>query len=102
MYVPPHFREERPEALRQLMREHTLATLVTLGQNGLAANHLPLIFDPEPAPHGTLRGHLSRLNPQWSDFSPDVPALAIFQGASAYITPNWYPTKQETGRVVPT
>lgn len=102
MYLPPHFREERPEVIRDLIRRHPLATLVTLGGDGLVANHVPLLFDPEPAPYGTLRGHLARANPQWQHYRGDVEALTIFQGPQAYISPNWYPTKQEHGRVVPT
>ena len=102
MYNPPHFREERTEVLHQLIRDHSLAALITLGPEGLIANHVPLILDPAPEPLGTLRGHLSRANPQWRDSLPHIPALAIFQGPSAYITPSWYPTAQETGQVVPT
>jgi transcriptional regulator len=102
MYLPAHFREERVEVLHRLIQQHSLATLVTLGVDGLIANHLPLILDPEPAPLGILRGHVSKANAQWHDSLPDVPALAIFQGPAAYISPSWYATKQETGRVVPT
>jgi transcriptional regulator len=102
MYIPSHFREDRIEVLHQLIREHSLAALVTLGADGLMANHVPMVIDPDPAPWGTLRGHLARANPQWRDSKPDVAALAIFQGLSAYISPTWYPTKRETGRVVPT
>ncbi len=102
MYVPPHFEETRTEALHALIHEHPLATLVTLGRDGLSANHLPIELDPHPAPLGTLRAHVSRANPVWQDLSPDVEALAIFQGPQAYVTPAWYPTKQETGKVVPT
>src|SRR5262249_11757109 len=102
MYTPAHFHEDRIDILHRLIGEHSLATLVTIGAEGLIANHIPLILDPEPAPFGTLRGHVSRANPQWRDSLPDVPALAIFQGPHAYISPSWYPTKQETGLVVPT
>ena len=102
MYIPQHFREERPEVLRELMAKFPLAALVTAGTGGLEANHLPMLYDPEPVPWGTLRGHLSRANRQWQDYSPVVEALAIFQGPQAYISPHWYPTKQQHGRVVPT
>jgi transcriptional regulator len=88
--------------LHQLIREHSLAAVVTLGPEGLIANHVPLILDPEAGPLGTLRGHLSRMNSQWRDSLPEVPALAIFQGATAYITPSWYPSKDAGGKVVPT
>lgn len=102
MYLPAQFREERSEVLAHIVREHPLATLVTLGADGLMANHVPLELDPEPTPHGTLRGHLARGNPQWRDFRPEVEALAIFQGPGSYVSPSWYATKRETGKVVPT
>jgi len=102
MYVPSHFEETRPEVLHDLIREHSLAALVTLGLEGLNANHIPLELDPGPAPFGTLRGHVARGNPVWRDFSRDVEALAVFQGPQAYISPAWYQTKRETGKVVPT
>ena len=102
MYNPPHFREERTEILHQMMRKYNFAAVVTLGPEGLLASHIPLLFDPNPAPFGTLRGHVARANNQWSDSRPDIPALVIFQGPAAYITPSWYAAKQEHGRVVPT
>ena len=102
MYVPPHFREERVEVLHDLIRAHSLAPLVTLGADGLTASHIPMLIDPEPAPYGTLKGHFARANPHWQDISSEVEALAVFSGPQAYVTPSWYPTKQETGRVVPT
>jgi transcriptional regulator len=102
MYVPGHFEETRPEVLGRLIHDHPLAALVTLGRDGLSANHIPLELDPRPAPLGTLRGHVARANPVWRDFSRDVEVLAIFQGPQAYISPAWYETKKETGKVVPT
>jgi transcriptional regulator len=102
MYVPSHFEETRPEVLHELIRDHALAALVTLGSEGLNANHIPLEHDPWPAPFGTLRGHVARGNPVWRDFSRDVEALAVFQGPQGYISPSWYQTKRETGKVVPT
>jgi transcriptional regulator len=102
MYLPEHFRESRVEVMHALMREHPLAVLVTLGPDGLNANHLPIEIDPEPAPFGTLRGHVARANPVWRDCAADVDALVVFQGPATYVTPAWYPTKRETGKVVPT
>lgn len=102
MYLPKHFEETRIEVLHQLIRDQPFATLVTLCSDGLNANHLPLELDPEPAPYGTLRGHVARGNRLWQDVAPNVEALAVFQGLQRYITPSWYPTKQETGKVTPT
>ena len=102
MYLPSHFEETRVEVLHRLIREHSLGTLVTLGSEGLNANHIPFEIEPTPAPFGTLKGHVARGNPVWRDFSEDVEALLIFRGPQAYITPSWYQTKKETGKVVPT
>jgi len=102
MYQPPHFREDRRDVQHALMRAHPLALLVTFGEGGLTANPVPLILHPEEGGHGVLRGHLARANPQWRTFDPAVECLALFQGAQGYITPSWYATKRETGKVVPT
>ena len=102
MYLPAHFREERLDVLREHISRYPFAVLVTNGASGLIASHIPLLYDPEPGPYGTLRGHLSRANPQWQDYQAETEALAIFQGPHSYVSPNWYPSKQETGRVVPT
>ena len=97
MYVPKHFEETRIEILHELIRTHPLAALVTLTPDGLDANHIPFEIDPDPAPFGILRGHIARANPLWRHFSKDIEALAIFQGPNTYISPSWYPSKQETG-----
>lgn len=102
MYTPAHFAETRPEVLRGLIEHHPLGVLVTLTSAGLEANHLPFEYAASEGPHGTLRAHVARANRVWQDFSRDVDALVIFAGPSSYITPSWYPTKAETGRVVPT
>ena len=102
MYIPAHFEETRIDVLHDLVRNHPLATVVTLDREGLNANHIPMELDLEPLPLGTLRGHVSRANPVWRDFSSDVGTLVIFQGPEIYITPSWYQTKQESGKVVPT
>ncbi len=104
MYVPPAFREDRMEALHAVIRTARLATLVTLGDDGLVASHLPMLLDPAAGPHGTLYGHLARANPQAreAEGGAAVPALAIFHGPDAYVSPGWYPSKAVTGRVVPT
>lgn len=103
MYVPSHFEESRAHVLHHLVREHPLAVLVAHTPDGLDANHVPLELDPEPAPHGTLRGHVARANPLWQlAVAAPLEALAIFRGPDRYITPAWYATKRETGKVVPT
>jgi len=102
MYLPSHFEEKRAEVLRHLMCEHPLGTLVTLGPQGLNAEHVPQEFDPNPAPFGTLRCHLARANPAWREHAKEVEALVIFQGPSTYVSPSLYPSKRETGKVVPT
>lgn len=102
MYVPAHFEETKIEMLHDLIVAHPLATLVTMTSNGINANHIPLHLVQEAGQYGTLQGHVARANPVWSDLVNNVEALVIFQGPSSYITPSWYPTKQEHGKVVPT
>lgn len=102
MYMPPHFNQTDTEQLRRLIAGHPLGTLVTLGRDGLDANHIPFLLDPRQGDHGTLIGHVARNNALWHDHDPSTEALVIFQGPDAYISPNWYPTKRETHQVVPT
>jgi transcriptional regulator len=101
MYLPKHFEETRVPVLHDLIRAYPLAALVVPTASGLDANHVPLEIDPDPAPLGTLRGHVARANPL-ARHASDVEALAIFQGPDTYISPSWYATKQETAKVVPT
>jgi transcriptional regulator len=104
MYLPAHFAESRMQVLHALMRAQPLATIVALGADGLVANHIPLQVRPDADPQapGVLRGHVARANPLWKERDPDVEVLAIFQGAQHYVSPGWYATKKETGKVVPT
>jgi len=99
MYLTPHFEETRTEVLHQLIRERPL---VTLGDDGLSANHIPFELDSAPAPLGTLRCHVARANPVWRDYSQDTESLIIFHGPQVYISPSWYETKKQSGEVVPT
>ena len=102
MYLPRHFAEPRVEVLHEAILRAGLATLVTTGRDGLDASHVPLLLEPEPGPFGRLVGHVARGNPQWSDTPEASRALAIFLGPDVYVTPSWYATKRETGKVVPT
>jgi transcriptional regulator len=100
MYVPALFRETDTEAIHATIRAAKLANLVTQGPGGLIATPLPLFLEPLEGEHGVLYGHLARANPQWMDGVGE--ALAIFQGPEAYVSPSFYATKAETGKVVPT
>ncbi len=101
MYLPDVFREERLEVLHDLIRHYPLATLVTAGPQGLAANPIPF-FLAEAGDKGTLRAHLAKGNPQVADLRAGCDALVIFSGPQAYVTPSWYPSKAEHGKVAPT
>jgi len=110
MYEPPHFRETRPEVLHGLIRAHPLGLLISNGAEGPVANAIPFLLDApsglneDVPPNGRLRAHLAKANPQWRLLAdnPASPVLIVFQGTDAYVTPTWYETKRETGKVVPT
>jgi transcriptional regulator len=111
MYMPAHFEENRPEVLHRLIAEQPFGALITTGPNGLDANHLPFELDAgraaseaggQPGSHGILRAHVARANPVWQEVAANPETLVIFQGPTAYISPNWYPSKHEAHRQVPT
>ncbi len=102
MYIPNHFDEPRIDVMQALIRDYPLATIVTLSADGLNANHIPLHLADDGSQFGILRGHVARSNPIWVEFDKTLEVLAVFQAANAYISPSWYATKQETGKVVPT
>ena len=102
MYQPPHFREDDLVTQHALIRAHPLGLLITAGAGGLIANALPFLLDADASPKGTLRVHMAKANGQWRELQAGAPALVVFQGAGSYITPSWYATKRETGKVVPT
>jgi transcriptional regulator len=101
MYIPRANIEDRIPVLHKLMEEQPFASLITVGSSGLFASHIPMVLEQNGA-MGRLKGHISRANTQWRDYTHSVQALAIFSGPQHYITPTWYPEKQETGKVVPT
>lgn len=96
MYTPRHFQQTRSSAIAGLVRAYPLATVVYAGADGLVANHLPMELEGE----GVLQGHIARGNELAS--ADGAAVLAVFQGADAYMSPNWYPSKQATHREVPT
>jgi transcriptional regulator len=107
MYLPKHFAEEDQPTLHALIRAHPLGTWVTCDANdakSIDADHVPFMVDTTRGPLGTLRAHVARANPVWrSMVGTSAPAsLVIFQGAEAYISPSWYPSKHADGKAVPT
>jgi transcriptional regulator len=102
LYLPAHFAEARTAELHRILREHPLGMLVTHGADGLDAEHIPFEFDPARGPHGVLTGHVARANPLWQRCPSGTPVLVVFRGVEAYISPNWYPSKHEEHRQVPT
>jgi transcriptional regulator len=101
MYIPPAFRDDDKESIRATIHAARLATLVTATAEGLLATPLPLYLDESEGEHGVIYGHVAKANPQWR-VSAQGDGLAMFMGPDAYVTPAWYQTKQETGKVVPT
>ncbi|MFJ7144634.1 FMN-binding negative transcriptional regulator [Pseudomonas protegens] len=102
MYLPRAFVDEDLTRLQGVIQHSRLATLVTWGALGLQASHVPLLLDPEQGANGTLYGHLAKANPQCAELASGAEALLIFMGEDAYISPSFYPSKAEHGKVVPT
>lgn len=102
MYIPEPFVEVRQEELTRIIRENPLATTITTGQDGVVANHFPYLLDAEFGTHGALLTHVSNANPDWKNLPSGSDVLVIFQARDAYISPNWYPSKHELHRQVPT
>jgi transcriptional regulator len=102
MYLPKHYREDRPEVLHALMRAHPLGMLVTHTAGGLDANHVPFELAAEDGEHGVLRAHVARSNPVWRDVQDGAAVMVVFRGPEAYVSPSWYPSKHETHKQVPT
>jgi len=101
VYTPPAFRDDDRDSIHATIRAARLATLVTATAEGLVATPLPLMIEPAEGEHGTLYGHVARANPQWR-LAPIGAAMAVFMGPDAYVTPSWYASKREHGKVVPT
>ncbi len=102
MYEPSHFKVEDREALFGVMRDHPLATLITAGEGGLVANPVPFVLHADEGEQGVLRAHLARPNPQWQAIAAGAQTLVVFTGVERYVTPAWYASKREHGKVVPT
>ncbi|HZR02193.1 MAG TPA: FMN-binding negative transcriptional regulator [Burkholderiales bacterium] len=102
MYLPEHFEQKDIHELHRIIVEHPLGVLVLNGPNGLDANHLPFELERGTGECGQLLAHVARANPVWQEISDGQEALVIFRAGHAYISPNWYPSKHETHRQVPT
>lgn len=102
MYTPRAFALDDLPEIQQLIQHTRLAQLVSVGEHGLQASHLPMLLNPDEGANGTLYGHMAKANPQWRDLQNGAEALVIFAGADAYVSPAFYPAKAEHGKVVPT
>jgi transcriptional regulator len=102
MYQPLPHRKDDLEAQHAMIRASPLGLLISHGPQGLEANSIPFLIDAQASPLGTLQAHMARANGQWRGLSEASEVLVVFQGANHYITPSWYETKRETGKVVPT
>jgi transcriptional regulator len=102
MYNPAHFAITNLPDLHAIIRQHPLGALVTSDPEGLDANHIPFELDASTEPFGLLTAHVARANPVWQRCGEDADVLVIFRGNESYISPNWYPSKHETHRQVPT
>lgn len=102
MYVPAHFDEPRTDVLQDLIRQHPFGMLVTHGAQGLDANHLPFELDAARGAFGVLTAHVARANPVWREVADGAEVMVVFRVADAYISPNWYPSKHEAHKQVPT
>ena len=102
MYLPKTFEESDPERMIAFIRAHPLATLVSTNADGLCADHIPMLIERDAGGTMLLRGHVARANPLWRNLGTGAAVLAIFHDAGGYVTPSWYASKRETGKVVPT
>jgi transcriptional regulator len=102
MYQPPHFREEDLAVQHALIRENPLGLLISSGPEGPVANAIPFLLDAGWGEKGRLQAHMAKANGHWRDIRDGAPVLVVFQGVDSYVTPSWYETKRETGKVVPT
>lgn len=102
MHIQSHFNESRPEVLHALIRSRPLATFIAVLDGEIVVNHMPFVLSVDDRGLGVLRGHLPKGNSLWQSLDGTTKAVAVFQGPQCYISPSWYPSKQEHGKVVPT
>lgn len=102
MYIPQHFAQNDPDHLARIIRDHPLGMLITQPNGQLDADHLPFEFDPTAGAHGLLTAHVARANPLWQRCPSGSKVMVVFRAAQAYVSPNWYPSKHEAHKQVPT
>ena len=102
MHIPKFFEQDNIEELEKMMLAYPFATLVNQSKNGLRADHIPLYLQKMPNNKRILKGHIGKGNPLWKEVTENSESLAIFHGPDNYISPNYYPSKQVDGKVVPT
>jgi transcriptional regulator len=102
MYIPKLHEETDLSVLHALVRSHPLGTWATQGDREIIVNHVPFVLDPARGPYGLLRCHVARANSVWQLFSRTVPSVVVFHGPNAYVSPSWYPSKEDQGKVLPT
>jgi len=102
VYIPQHYEEQDPAALRALIEAYPLGAWVTPDDGGIVVNHIPFLIDAQRGAFGTLVGHVAKANPVWRSLTDEHESVVIFRGPEAYVSPSWYPSKAEHGKVVPT
>jgi transcriptional regulator len=102
MYIQSHFEEHRIAVIHQLIRDCPVAALVTTRDGEVIIDHIPFFLNVDSSGESVLMGHMPRSNTVWKSFDGESKAVVVFQGPAAYITPNWYPSKNEHGKTVPT
>jgi transcriptional regulator len=102
MHIQKHFAETRVPVLHELIRAWPLAAFVVVDGGEIVVNHMPMVIDPRDSEPGILKGHIPRANDIWKVLDGKQKAVAVFNGPQAYVTPSWYPSKAEHGKVVPT
>jgi len=102
LYVPKFNQQNDIEVLRSLIKSRPLGAWTTIANGDIEVNHIPFILHEDRGEFGTLVGHVARSNTVWKNFSEDKNSVIVFQGEQAYITPSWYPSKHQHGKVVPT
>jgi transcriptional regulator len=102
MHIPRQFVQSDIAVMHALIRTYPLGTLITRASDGVSVNHLPMHLSADTRPFGLLSGHVPRVNPVWRQAADALDATVVFQGPQAYITPSWYASKKQHGKVVPT